>query len=58
MLQLNLLLEYVAADSAAAMSFVGQEPAQNGQAGCIALEEQKTVRILDRSLCVCVCVCM
>ena len=23
------------------MSFVGQEPAQNGQAGCKALEEQK-----------------
>jgi len=33
MVQLNLLFEYVAADSAAAMSFVGQEPAQNGQTG-------------------------
>ena len=30
------------------MSFVGQEPAQNGQVGCKALEEKKTVRILDR----------
>ena len=39
MVQLNLLFEYVAADSVAAMSFVGQEPAQNGQAGCMALEE-------------------
>ena len=49
--QLHLLLEYVAADNEAAnllptycqngsdMSFVGQEPAQNGQAGCKALEE-------------------
>ena len=38
MAQLNLLLEYVAADNGSYMSFIGQEPAQNGQAGCRALE--------------------
>ena len=34
------------------MSFVGQEPVQNGQAVCKALEENKIVRILDGSVCV------
>jgi len=46
MAQLNLLLEYVAADNEAVnllpngsyISCVVQEPAQNGQAGCKALE--------------------
>ena len=45
--QLNLLLEYVVADNEAAsllpkrsdVSCIGQEPEQNGQAGCKALEE-------------------
>jgi len=43
MVQLNLLLEYVAAgndcQNGSDMSCVGQEPAQNGQVGCTALEE-------------------
>ena len=35
-----MLLKYVAADNEAAnIPFVGQEPAQNGQAGCKALVE-------------------
>ena len=36
--QLNLLFEYVAADNGPDMSYVGQEPAQNGQAGCKTLQ--------------------
>jgi len=39
MAQLNLLFEYVAADNGSDMSFIGQEPAQNDQARCKALEE-------------------
>ena len=48
MTQLKLLLKYVAVDNEAAnvlrkwvsdILCVGQEPAQNGQAGCKALEE-------------------
>ena len=39
MVQLNLLFKYVGVDSESAMPFVEQEPAQNGQAGCMALEE-------------------
>jgi len=35
------------------MSFVEQEPAQNGQAGCKALEGWKVIRILDGSVFVC-----